>query len=213
VKFRRKSSGTPDEGQTSGPSETAAVPQEAAGREGGPFDESQVVDDGVQRVDLGSLLVPPIEGRELRLQVDEQSGAVRAVILAGPDGALEFQAFAAPRNGDLWETVRPQIADDLARRGGTAEERQGRWGTELVCTMPVTRPDGTAAVQPSRIIGVNGERWLLRASLLGRPAIEPDTAGEWEDALAQVVVRRGKVAMPVGEPLPVTLPADARPLG
>ncbi|MBA3783745.1 MAG: DUF3710 domain-containing protein, partial [Nocardioides sp.] len=63
---------------------------------------------------------------------------------------------------------------------------------------------------PSRIIGVNGSRWMLRASLLGRPAVEPEMAGEWEDALALVAVRRGAQAMPVGQPLPVTLPENAR---
>jgi hypothetical protein len=57
---------------------------------------------------------------------------------------------------------------------------------------------------------VNGDRWMLRASFLGRPAVDPDSAPDWEDALAQIVVRRGDQAMPVGEPLPVTLPDDAR---
>ena len=213
MKFRRKSAETPAEaGETpAGTGEASTEP--AAASPSGPLDEAQLTDDGVQRVDLGSLLVPPMEGRELRLQVDEQSGTVRAVILAGSDGALEFQAFAAPRNGDLWEEVRPQIAQDLVNRGGTAEEREGRWGTELVCRMPVTRPDGSAATQPSRIIGVNGERWMLRASLLGRPALEPEDSAEWEDALARIVVRRGAQAMPVGEALPVTLPDDARRVG
>lgn len=218
MKIRRKSASSPaddqvSEGVSGEASGDASATTAAAAPGQGPFDEAEVAGDGVQRVDLGSLLVPPMEERELRLQVDEQTNAVRAVILAGPDGALEFQAFAAPRNGDLWSTVRPQIAQDLVNRGGVAEEREGRWGTELVCQMPVTRPDGTQAVQPSRIIGVNGERWLLRASLLGRPAMEPDAAGDWEDTLAQIVVRRGNVAMPVGEPLAVTLPDDARRLG
>ena len=176
----------------------------------GPFDAAQVEGDGIERADLGSVLVPAIADRELRLQVDEQSGLVRSVMLAGSDGACEFQAFAAPRNGDLWSDVRPQIAEDMARRGGTSTEREGRWGTELVCQMPVKRPDGTDALQPSRIIGINGDRWMLRASFLGRPALDPDNTTDWEDALAQVVVRRGDGAMPVGEPLPVRLPDDAR---
>ncbi len=204
MKFRRKADETG--------AENAAEPEATPTVGSGPFDVSQVEDDDVQRVDLGSVLVPPIEGRELRLQVDEKSGLVRAVILAGADGALEFQAFAAPRNGDLWSTVRPQIAADMEKRGGQATEREGRWGTELVCQMPVQRPDGTAATQPSRIIGINGERWMLRASLLGRPALEPDETSDWEDTLAQIVVRRGAQAMPVGEPLPVNLPDDARRL-
>jgi hypothetical protein len=205
VKFRRKAEADPAAGETAG--DTAADPAEPAG---GPFDVSQVDGDGIERADLGSLLVPAIADRELRLQVDEKSGQVRSVMLAGSDGAVEFQAFAAPRNGDLWSEVRPQIAEDMARRGGQATEREGRWGTELLCQMPVKRPDGTEATQPSRIIGINGERWMLRASFLGRPALDPDNTSEWEDALAQVVVRRGEQAMPVGEPLVVKLPDDAR---
>jgi hypothetical protein len=212
VKFRRKAQAT-DTVEDAGTA-TADTPTEGAAEtpdpRTGPFDVSQVEGDGIDRADLGSVLVPAIADRELRLQVDEQSGQVRSVMLAGSDGACEFQAFAAPRNGDLWSDVRPQIAEDMARRGGQTTEREGRWGTELVCQMPVKRPDGSDATQPSRIIGINGDRWMLRASFLGRPALDPDNTAEWEDALAQVVVRRGEQAMPVGEPLPVRLPDDAR---
>ena len=205
MKFRRKAQATDTVEDAAGAA--AAEPQDPTT---GPFDASQVEGDGIDRADLGSVLVPPIADRELRLQVDEQSGQVRAVMLAGADGACEFQAFAAPRHGDLWADVRPQIAEDMARRGGQTTEREGRWGTELVCQMPVKRADGTEALQPSRIVGINGERWMLRASFLGRPAVDPDSTTDWEDALAQVVVRRGEQAMPVGEPLPVRLPDDAR---
>ena len=97
-------------------------------------------------------------------------------MLAAEEGAIELRAFAAPRNGDLWSEVRPQIAADVSQHGGTATEREGRWGTELVCQMQVVLPDGNQAMQPSRIIGVNGPRWLLRATFLGQPAVEPDDA-------------------------------------
>ncbi|MCW2843655.1 MAG: hypothetical protein JWN22_1571, partial [Nocardioides sp.] len=46
--------------------------------------------------------------------------------------------------------------------------------------------------------------------LLGRPAMEPDGAGEWEDTIATIAVRRGTGAMPVGDALPVALPENAR---
>jgi hypothetical protein len=145
--------------------------------------------------------------------VDETSGNVQSVMFAGPEGALELRVFAAPRHGDLWSEVRPQIAADLGRRGGTATEREGRFGTELVCQMPVARPDGTSGLQPSRVIGINGTRWLLRATLLGRPAVEPETGKPFEEALTTVAVRRGDHAMPVGDPLTLTLPPDARRSG
>lgn len=213
MKFRRKETETtqaapvsPDE---TGQATAGADPAPTGAAPTGPFDVDAVT-DGIQRVDLGAVLVSPAPGRELRLQVNEETKEVQAVMLAGSDGALELQAFAAPRNGDLWTDVRPQIAADIEQRGGKVSEREGRWGTELVCEMPVQREDGQPAVQPSRIIGINGPRWMLRATLLGRPAIEPEASGEWEDALAAVAVRRGAEARPVGDPLPAILPDDAR---
>lgn len=176
----------------------------------GPFDADELPAGEPDRVDLGSLLILPEPGRELRLQVDESTGEVQAVVLAGEDGALELRAFAAPRGGDLWSTVRPELAADVAQHGGTATEREGRFGVELLCQMSVRGSDGQAGTQPSRIIGINGERWMLRATLLGRPAMEPDGAGAWEDTIASLAVRRGAGAMPVGDVLPVSMPENAR---
>lgn len=211
MKFRRKSE-NPDPA-AAGPGESAESTDEGVDDlvdAEGPFDIDELPDDGVQRVDLGSLLIAPEEGRELRLQVDESTQAVQAVLLAGSDGALELRAFAAPRNGDLWTEVRPQLAADLARRGGTATEREGRFGTELVCQLSVQTAEGRAANQASRIIGINGPRWMLRGTFLGRPATDPESAAAWEDTLTKVVIRRGDHAMPAGDPLPVVLPDSAR---
>lgn len=160
-------------------------------------------------IDLGGLvLAPPPAGVELRLQVDEESETVLAVLLAAQEGALELRPFAASRHGDLWSEVRPQIAAETARRGGTADEQQGPFGTELRCMVPVQTTGGASAAQPSRVIGVNGPRWFLRATLIGRPAVEEEAAKPWEDVLRELVVRRGAAAMPPGEPLEITLPPD-----
>jgi len=208
--FRRKARSQSDEPLDD---ELAETEEDASATSEGPWDSEDVPDDDLPRVDLGSLRVAPRDGAELRLQVDENTGEVQSVMLAGDDGALELRAFAAPRNGDLWSEVRPQIAADVAQHGGTATEREGRWGPELVCQVQVVLPDGKQGIQPSRIVGVNGSRWLLRATFLGQPAVEPETAGEWEDALTTVVVHRGTQAMPVGDALPLVLPDDAQRLG
>jgi hypothetical protein len=172
----------------------------------GPYDVDDLPDDGIERIDLGSLLIAPFVGNDLRLQIDEQTGEVRAALLAGEQGAVELRAFAAPRGGDLWSEIRPQIAAETARLGGTATEREGRFGTELVCELAVVAPDGSPAQQISRVVGINGPRWLLRATFLGVPAMDPAQAEPWDDAVAQVAVRRGGHAMPVGEPLALKLP-------
>jgi hypothetical protein len=202
VKFRRKSESDLAEETVEG--------TEQSGPPVGPFDVDDLPAGGPERVDLGSLLILPEDGRELRLQVDEATGEVQSVVLAGADGALELRAFAAPRGGDLWSTVRPQVAADVAQHGGTATEREGRFGTELICQVSVQREDGKTGTQPSRIIGINGPRWLLRATLLGRPAMDPDSAAAWEDTITTVAVRRGAAAMPVGDVLPVSMPENAR---
>ncbi len=208
MKFRRKSTGVEVDDLAPADEESEVTAEEPLI---GPFDVADLPDDDVKRVDLGSLLIEPATGHELRLQVDEASGNVQSVVLASKDGAIEIRAFAAPRNGDLWSEVRPQIAADMAQKGGTATERDGRFGPELVCQMQVQRQEGGGTTtQPSRIVGINGPRWLLRATLFGRPAAEPDAAGEWEDAITRIAVRRGDQAMRVGEPLPVTMPDDAR---
>jgi hypothetical protein len=209
--FRRRSRSEPEEPADDVTGEALDGEEPLSGAlDSGPWDSDAVPDDGLERVDLGSLRVAPHEGTELRLQVDEQTGEVTSAMLAGEEGALELRAFAAPRNGDLWSEVRPQIAADVSQHGGTATERDGRWGIELVCQMQVVMPDGSQALQPSRIVGINGDRWLLRGTFLGQPALEADRAAPWEAALAAIVVHRGSHAMPVGDPLPLTLPDQAQ---
>ncbi len=209
MKFRRKSAD--EKAQEALAEETAQAAADEAAQESveGPFDADDLPDDGIERIDLGSLLISPPDGRELRMQVDEATGEVQSVMLAGEDGAVELRAFAAPRNGDLWSEVRPKIAADMAQRGGTATEREGRFGSELVCEIRVQRPEGSA-VQNSRIVGINGSRWLLRATFLGVPAREVEASGEWEDLLTDIAVRRGDGPMMAGEPLPLVLPESAR---
>lgn len=202
MKFRRKQA----EATSAEEVEATEDPTPATG----PFDVDDIDPEAGGRVDLGSLIVAPMEGRELRMQVDEPTQRVQAVMYASPEGALELRAFAAPRGGGLWDEVRGQIRDDMTGRGAIVEEREGPFGPELACQLPVELPDGQKGVQPSRVIGIEGPRWFLRATLLGIPAQVPEKAAEWEEALRQVAVRRGAGAMAPGEALPLTLPPQAR---
>lgn len=177
----------------------------------GPFDfadASGLVSEETH-LDLGSLLVSPFDGAELQLQVDEASGTVMSVLLVGPGGAVELAAFAAARNSDLWDEVRREIAADATQRGGVATEQEGPFDVELACLVPIVLPDGQQLTQPSRIVGIAGPRWMLRATIVGDAAVEPDQAGVFEEVIRRVVVRRGGEAMPPGELLPLRLPPEA----
>lgn len=218
MKFRRKSSEVEPQGEQPGaptPEEQADTPAQPGDglRAEGPWDVSEVElpEEDPTRVDLGSIVVPRREGLELQLQVDQQSQQVVAVVLADKEGAVELRAFAAPRHGDIWEDVRQQIAAEVSRRGGTASEAEGLWGTELRVVLKVTTPDGQSATQPSRVFGIPGPRWMLRATFFGRPALEPAENGSIERALRDVVVRRGSQPFAPGEALPLTVPSELQP--
>jgi hypothetical protein len=202
VRFGRKSETTPAEESPQDSDDLAPTT--------GPFDVSQIDVEEFEGVDLGSLLIDPVEGLELQLQIDEQSGQVLAVVLVGDEGALELRAFAASKGGGAWDELRPRISAEMARLGGTADERAGSFGTELHCLVPVQTPEGAAATQASRVVGHEGPAWLLRATLMGRPAVEAEAAGPWEETIRSVVVRRGREAMAPGTPLPLRLPPEAQ---
>ena len=208
MRLRRKNDESSPEGGSAPEVESVETPSDALN---GPYDVSEVDPDATY-IDLGSLLVQPPDGLDLRLQVDEQSGAVMTVLLVAEDGVLEMRAFASARGGDLWSDARREIAADTARRGGTATEQEGRFGPELFCQVPVTGPNGESMMQPSRVIGYTGARWFLRATLAGRPAQDPEYAAPFEEALRNLAVRRGNEAMPPGEALPLRMPPQATPV-
>lgn len=201
----RRKKRQPDEPQA----ELAPVVPAPPAPPAGPVDFEDLDPDAVF-IDLGSLLVRPTDGLELRLQVEEETGEVLAVLVVGEEGLVEMRAFAAARGGAMWEDVRREIAADSTQRGGTATEQEGPFGTELYCEVPVTGPDGESFVQPSRIIGWTGSRWFLRATIAGRPAQDPDYAAPFEEVVRTLAVRRGSGAMAPGEPLPLRLPPEAR---
>ena len=178
----------------------------------GPWDVSERPVDATdpRSIDLGALVVKGRVGFELRLQTDKETEAVQAVMLVSQDGAVELRAFAKSRGAGLWDGVRKEIAADAARRGGTATEVDGRYGTELRVVAPVRIAEGKTATQTSRIVGIDGPRWLLRATYLGRPATDPDLTHVLEEAVRDLVVVRGQVAMPPREQIPLRLPPSAR---
>lgn len=192
---------------------TGPVEPEVEGpRAHGPFDSSEhpVDPEDEGRAHLGSLSVAGHQEVEIRLQADEASGQVVAVLLVGKDGAAEVRVFAAPRNESIWDDIRRQLAAEATRRGGTATEADGPYGPALLLQVPGVGPEGQTVQQPSTVLGIDGPRWLMRVSLFGRPAREFDPGAPLETALRSIVVNRGNQPVPPGEALPLTLPPKAR---
>jgi Protein of unknown function (DUF3710) len=180
----------------------------ATPRPRGPWDrdETSADSDDTAYVDLGGLIIKGNADIELRLQVDEQSSSVAAVLLAGPESGLELRAFAAPRYEGIWDDIRKEIAGEVAKQGGTATEVDGEFGTELKIKVPIQLPNGKPGSQSSRIVGVDGPRWLLRGTFLGRTVEEPDPEGVVESAFRDVIVVRGGEAMKPREMIAMRMP-------
>ena len=178
----------------------------------GPYDAADIDVESDEWINLGGILLRPMEGTELRLQVDEGSQTVMAALLVAGESALELRAFAAPRSGGLWDDLRREIAAETTRRGGTVTEATGPYGAELKVVVSGRQPDGSTGTQVSRIVGVDGPRWFLRGTLLGRAAQEPDQAEPLLHALSHVAVVRGKGPMAPRDMIPLKLPDQAQQL-
>lgn len=177
----------------------------------GPFDLAEAEDDDAKRIDLGALRLPAREGMELRLEVEDKTQRVIAATVALGGSTLQLQAFAAPRTLGVWDGIRSEIAAQVAKQGGTADEVPGVFGRELIARIPVRTADGRTGHQASRFVGVDGPRWFLRGVFGGPASHDHEAATALEDVLRSCVVVRGTEAMAPRDLLPLTLPAGAAP--
>lgn len=186
------------------------VQQVAGARHRGPWDisERQPGDDPAY-VDLGALLVKGKAGLTIQLPTDGEAETIGSVVLITEDAALELRVFAATRSGGLWDEVRDDLIIEVERLKGTSQQVDGPFGPELHVRVPVELPEGEEGFQPSRIIGIEGPRWMLRATFLGEAGLNPVDEGLLMDALQDVIVVRGDEPRIPREPLLLSAPGGA----
>lgn len=194
------------------PTEAVETPFDA--REGGPWDSSEKMPgDDSTYIDLGSLIVSGKPGLNLQLPTDGDSDIIGSAVLLTEDSGLEMRAFADARSGGLWDEVRADLIDEVERLKGEYEAVDGVFGTELRIRVPVKLPDGEDGFQPSRIVGVEGPRWLLRGTFLGEAALNPSDDGVLVDAFRNTIVVRGAEPKAPREPLLISVPDNAVVIG
>ncbi len=171
--------------------EVVALPESSAEYEGrgderGPWDvEDENVPDYDEYLDMGSYYLPFLKGIELRVKANRATQQVLGTTITYGSSSVEIEAFAAPKTLGLWDDVRA----DLIEANKDAKEVEGVFGTELA--LPVTVKGGRKVL--TRIVGVDGPRWMLRGIFSGKAATDPE--GEETKALnqffADIVVERG----------------------
>lgn len=174
----------------------------------GPLDEAEA--NAVRPyVDLGGVKILPRDGLQLRLEVEEGSNRVVAVGLDYAGSTLQVQPFAAPRSTGLWHEIRHQIADQIAKQGGTTKLTIGPFGPELLAEIPAAAPGQPGTKRLARFVGVDGPRWFLRGVIAGEGAVNPEAAAKVEELFRSVVVVRGTTPMPPRDLIPLNMPQSA----
>lgn len=168
----------------------------------GPFDGDSVdyrnfdfSDFAKGGLDLGSMMVPvPHEGD---VQVDVGPEGPQMIHIGTQYGRVTPVAFAAPKNGDLWDESVAEIVKGMSGDGLEATVTQGPWGPEVFAEAG----DGVL-----RIMGVTGLRWMLRFTLAGPKEYGDQLAHLAHEMMARTFVMRGQDPIPAGNPLPVHMP-------
>jgi hypothetical protein len=194
-----------DNTDETGEEELQAKSAPADRAQAGPLDEAEA--NAVRPyVDLGGVKIVPREGLHLRLEVEEGSKRVVAVGLDYAGSTLQVQPFAAPRSTGLWHEIRQQIADQIAKQGGTTKLTAGTFGPELIAEIPAVAAGQPGTTRLARFIGVDGPRWFLRGVIAGEGATNPEAAAQIEDLFRSIVVVRGTTPMPPRDLIPLHMP-------
>ncbi len=187
-------------------------------RADGPFDFDEVdLDaDEVERIEFGPLVITPFDGLGLQLHGDPETGVVRALLAAYGESGLELALFAAPRSDGLADELREETIEEATQAGGHAELADGPFGPEVRRVLPMEGPEGEQLFHVSRIWLVEGPRWLLRGTLMGRAGMvegEAEPADVFVEFFRNIVVKRDDAPRVPGELIHLALPQGAAPQG
>ncbi|GAB2672580.1 DUF3710 domain-containing protein [Gordonia jinhuaensis] len=165
----------------------------------GPYDIADFGSDPDlenSHLDLGSVLVPVVEGGQVTVEMSPDHQP-QGVFLVTPYGRINVAAFAAPRSPGLWREVVKELSESLRNDGATVTTSDGHWGREV---------DAEIAGGRHHFIGVDGPRWLVRCVASGPVESSEQLIPIARAVLSESVVRRGTEPAPPREPLPVVLP-------
>lgn len=157
------------------------------GDEHGPWDvDDENVPDYDEYLDMGAYYLPFLQGIELRVKANRATQQVLGTTITYGSSSVEIEAFAAPKTMGLWNDVRA----DLSEANKDAKETDGVFGTELA--LPVVVKGGRKVV--TRIVGVDGPRWMLRGIFSGKAATDPDNdeTKALNQLFSNIVVERGE---------------------
>ncbi len=180
-------------------------------RPDGPFDITEVETRDFSKgyMDLGAIKVPMRKNVSYRLEQEQANQKVFAVSAVHENSTLQIQAFAAPRSGGQWDEIRQEMFDQNKNaKGAKVTLEDGEFGRELLIRVPAKLPDGRQGERVARFLGIDGPRWMIRAMIMGKAAIDKAQAGILYDILKDTVIDRGERPLPARQMLELTPPEN-----
>ena len=171
------------------------------GTERGPWDVAdEDVPDYDSYLDMGAYYLPFMRNIQLRIKADRATRAILGTTITYGHSSLEIEAYAAPKTMGLWDDVRADLLEGNAK----ASEQDGEFGAEL--RLPVEVKGGRTVV--TRVVGVDGPRWMLRGIFSGTAATDPhaDETVALNRFFADVVVDRGEEPLAPRDLIPMHPP-------
>src|SRR5699024_6982740 len=159
----------------------------------GPFDISEVDHQDFEKdyMDLGAIKVPVRKNVSYRLEQEQAKQKVFAVSAVHENSTLQIQAFAAPRSGGQWDEIRQEMFDQNKNaKGAKVTTEGGEFGDELLIRIPAELPDGRKGERIARFLGIDGPRWMVRAMIMGKAAVQHEHAAILYDILKNTVIDR-----------------------
>ncbi|MDD6461712.1 MAG: DUF3710 domain-containing protein [Bifidobacteriaceae bacterium] len=173
----------------------------------GPWDyedEGIDPDDDDRYISFGSLFLPLVEGLTIRAKrsTNPQSPSpLESITVQLGDGAIEIVPLAAPKTMGLWD----ELSDEILEMHKEAKIEEGRFGDEVMLPVKVK-----GKTMMTRIVGVDGPRWLLRGVFSGDAAEgEGGNKQALDDYFAQIIVRRGEEPLAPRDVIPILPPKTA----
>ncbi|KAA8817092.1 DUF3710 domain-containing protein [Bifidobacterium callitrichos] len=173
------------------------------GEDRGPWDvNDEDVPDYDDYLDLGAYYLPFMQNIELRIKANRATRAILGSTITYQHSSLEIEAYAAPKTLGLWEDWR----SDFLEANKNASADKGVFGTEI--KLPVAVKAGRTVI--TRIVGVDGPRWMLRGIFSGVAATDPDAeeTKALNEFFSKIVVERGEEPLAPRDLIPMHPPVS-----
>lgn len=169
----------------------------------GPYDVSDPDAPEGEYLDLGALKILGKSGLSMHLSPSPDRKSIVDLTFSYGSSSLKLTLLASPRRVKFWEELRRNILS--AQKG--SREAEGAFGPEIFFETKVR--EGVEI--PTRIVGVDGPRWMLRGIFAGPAAVGGEEKEYLDSFFSTVIADRGKEPLAPGDPVPLAFPPQLLP--